>query len=60
MAGALLYRQVAEAAESIALLEKFEVRPLKSVPASCRVYVVHDSEGSHIVEELADGSYRFP
>jgi len=60
MAGALLDRQVAEAAESIALLEKFEVRPLKSVPASCRVYVVHDSEGSHIVEELADGSYRFP
>lgn len=59
MAGELLGRQVNEAEESIALLEKYRAGPIKGVQASGRLYVVHDSEGSRIVEELEDGSFRF-
>lgn len=56
----LLKRQIAETAETIALLEKLEaIRPPQGIPASGKVYVVHDSEGSHAVLEHADGNFSF-
>lgn len=57
MAVALLGRQISEASETIALLEKFEAGSPHT--PSVKTYVVHDSEGSHIVEEREDGSFRF-
>ncbi len=58
MAEALVGRQVAEAEESAALLEKYGAfRP--SGAAHGRVYVVHDSEGFRLVGERGDGSFAF-
>ncbi len=57
MARALLDRQASETAESIALLEKFDAGS-PHAPRG-KTYVVHDSEGPHIVEEREDGSFRF-
>jgi uncharacterized protein len=60
LAEALLHRQVAEAAEALALLEKYAAyRPSRSAPAPGRTYIVHDSEGSRVVVEHSDGSFSF-
>jgi Fe-S-cluster containining protein len=60
MAGALLKRQVVEAEEAISLLEKYEAyRPSASAYPSCKIYVVHDSEGSRKVAERSARSFYF-
>ena len=60
MADALIKRQISETSEAIALLEKYGAyKPEKGHAASGKVYVVHDSEGSHIVVERSDGSFSF-
>lgn len=59
MAAGLVRRQVAEAAESLALLEKFAARRSHAAPASGRVFEVHDGEGSRLVAERPDGTFYF-
>jgi uncharacterized protein len=59
MAETLLERQVAEVRESVSLLEKYEAYRPPAVPPAGKVYVVHDGEGSRMVLEQDDGSFRF-
>lgn len=60
MAETLHERQIRETEETISLLQRFEpFRIAEGAPSGDKIYVVHDSEGSHRMLARADGSLSF-